>query len=171
MYHRILVPLDGSPLAEIALAQVPNLAGPETEVLLFRVAEPPPADLPAIAYVPSLPGSGTTVGVPPIMFRPEESTVRSETAVRPRQEAQKYLDEKAEMLRGYVAKQQTIVLEDADPGAAIAATAHDEGADLIVMSTHGRTGAVRWILGSVAEKVLHATTIPLLLVRPGRPLE
>jgi nucleotide-binding universal stress UspA family protein len=169
MYHRILVPLDGSPLAEAALAQIPNLVGPETELLLFRVAEPPPADLPTITYVPSSPGG--TVAVPPITFRPEESAARSEISQRPRWDAQNYLDEKAKMLRGYVAKQRTIVLEDADPGAAIAATARTEGADLILMSTHGRSGAVRWILGSVAEKVLHATTIPMLPVRPGKLLD
>jgi len=88
---------------------------------------------------------------------------------RARREAQTYLEEKAKALRGVVAKCQTQVVEDADPAGAIAAEAEDEGADLILMSTHGRSGAVRWILGSVAEKVLHSTHLPLLLVRPGKP--
>jgi nucleotide-binding universal stress UspA family protein len=171
MYHRILVPLDGSPLAEVALAQLPHLAGPETEVLLLRVVEPASADLPAIAFVPSPPGSGATIAVPPVTLRTERSGVPSEIADRPRREAQKYLEERAEALRGFVAKRRTLVLEDADPAAVIAAQARDEAADLIVMSTHGRSGAVRWILGSVAEKVLHSTHLPLLLVRPGPPSE
>jgi hypothetical protein len=53
MYHRILVPLDGSPLAEVALAQLPHRVGPKTEVLLLRVVKPALADHPAIAFVPS----------------------------------------------------------------------------------------------------------------------
>ena len=171
MYHRILVPLDGSPLAEVALAQLPHLVGPETAVLLLRVVEPAPADLPAIAFVPSPPGSGTTIAVSPVTLRPERSRVPSEIADRRRREAQKYLEERAEALHGFVAKRRTLVIADVDPAAAIAAEAQDEGADLIVMSTHGRSGAVRWILGSVAAKVLHSTSIPLLLVRPGQPSE
>ena len=43
--------------------------------------------------------------------------------------------------------------------------ATQRGADLIVMATHGRGGLSRWALGSVADKVLHATTTPLLVVR------
>jgi nucleotide-binding universal stress UspA family protein len=39
------------------------------------------------------------------------------------------------------------------------------GADLIVMSTHGRTGVQRWLLGSVADRVLHGAKAPVLLVR------
>ncbi|HEX5418237.1 MAG TPA: hypothetical protein VFZ25_21480 [Chloroflexota bacterium] len=39
MYRRVLIPLDGSPLAEVALGHLPHLVGPETEVLLLRVAE------------------------------------------------------------------------------------------------------------------------------------
>jgi nucleotide-binding universal stress UspA family protein len=170
MYHRILVPLDGSVLAEAALAQLPNLAGAETELILLRVLESAPGDLPAIAYVPSSPGGAMSVGVPPISFRPEDSAARAEAMERSLQDAQKYLDEKVDVLRGYVAKQRTIVVEDMDAAAAIASTAHEEGADLILMSTHGRSGAVRLLLGSVAEKVIHATTIPLLLIRPDRPL-
>jgi nucleotide-binding universal stress UspA family protein len=171
MYHLILVPLDGSPLAEVALAQVPHLVGPETEVLLLRVVEPAPADLPAIAFMSSPPGSGASLAVSPIVLRPEPGGVLAEIADRSHREAQKYLEERAEALGGFVAKRRALVLEGADPAAAIAAQARDEEADLIVMSTHGRSGAVRWILGSVAEKVLHSTSIPLLLVRPAKPSE
>jgi nucleotide-binding universal stress UspA family protein len=171
MYRRILVPLDGSALAEVALAQLPDLAGPDTEVLLLRVVEPPPAALPSIAFLPSSSGSAVTTGAPPVTWVSRDSDAVSEVAERLHQDAQKYLDEKVTMLRGYVAKQRTIVVEDVDPAAVIAGEAHDEGADLILMSTHGRSGAVRLVLGSVAEKVLHATGIPLLLVRPSRRLE
>ena len=52
-----------------------------------------------------------------------------------------------------------------EPAQAIVDTAANEHADLIVMATHGYTGVRRWALGSVADKVLHASTTPLLLVR------
>jgi nucleotide-binding universal stress UspA family protein len=52
-----------------------------------------------------------------------------------------------------------------EPGDVIVDEATQRGADLIVMATHGRGGLSRWALGSVADKVLHATTTPLLVVR------
>ncbi len=53
-----------------------------------------------------------------------------------------------------------------DPAAILIAVAQETGADLIALSTHGRTGLARIVLGSVAEQVLHRTTRPLLLIRP-----
>ena len=52
-----------------------------------------------------------------------------------------------------------------EPAQEIVDTAANEHADLIVMATHGYTGVRRWVLGSVADKVLHVSTTPLLLVR------
>ena len=164
MYHRILVPLDGSPLAEVALEQLGHLAGPETEVLLLRVVEPI-TDLPPVAVAPNPPGGGFAAVVPPGGRGRDEPAEGDDRAVR---EAQGYLDGKADALRGAAAKRRTLVLEDIDPAAAIAGQARDEPADLILMATHGRSGVVRTLLGSVAEKVLHATHVPLLLVRPGK---
>ena len=57
------------------------------------------------------------------------------------------------------------VVTAGDPAQAIVDTAANEHADLIVMATHGYTGVRRWALGSVADKVLHASATPLLLVR------
>ncbi len=54
------------------------------------------------------------------------------------------------------------------PPNAICDYARVDDDDLIVMATHGRSGVIRWTLGSVAEKVLHSTRIPLLLVRPAK---
>ncbi|HLZ09820.1 MAG TPA: universal stress protein [Chloroflexota bacterium] len=169
MYRRILAPLDGSPFAEVALTQIHQLGGPETEVLFLRVLEPVPADVPAMAFVPSPTGGGTTIAVSSVTLRTEPIGVVSELADRRRHEAQKYLEEKAEALRSIDGTQRILVLEDQDPASAIAGVARDEAADLIVMSTHARSGAARWFLGSVAEKVLHSTSIPVLLVRPGKP--
>ena len=52
-----------------------------------------------------------------------------------------------------------------EPAQEIVDTAANEHADLIVMATHGSSGVRRWVLGSVADKVLHTSTTPLLLVR------
>jgi nucleotide-binding universal stress UspA family protein len=169
VYRRILVPLDGSPFSEVALDQLSHLAGPETEVLLLRVARLNSTELLPGVLTPGPPGGGFVAMVPPTRSSPPGRSRSAEADDRARREAQTYLEEKAEALRGVVAKCRTQVVEDADPAGAIAAEAQDEGADLILMSTHGRSGAVRWILGSVAEKVLHSTHLPLLLVRPGKP--
>ena len=43
--------------------------------------------------------------------------------------------------------------------------ANNNGFDLIVMATHGRSGLARWVVGSVADKILHCSTVPVLLIR------
>jgi nucleotide-binding universal stress UspA family protein len=58
------------------------------------------------------------------------------------------------------------VVRSGDPAEAIVAEASRRGVDLIVMATHGYSGLKRWVLGSVADTVLHTTTTPLLLVHP-----
>ena len=165
MYRKIIVPLDGSALAEAALAQLPNLVGPETEVLLLRVFEPAIVGS-AVAFPPygsagsPVPvAASVQIGVPVDEIREHHE--------RARHEAEEYLETRAESLTNWIHHRRTLALEDPHPGAAIAAQARDEEADLIVMSTHGRSGAVRWIIGSVADKVLHSTHIPILLVRPS----
>lgn len=57
-------------------------------------------------------------------------------------------------------------LNPGDPAAEIVRVSRAEHADLIVMATHGRSGIPRLMLGSVAQKVLHTTEQPLLLIRP-----
>lgn len=61
----------------------------------------------------------------------------------------------------------TTVFEDDTPARAIVATARDINADLIIMGTHGRHGLERVILGSVTERVLHTTNIPVISVAPA----
>jgi universal stress protein A len=60
---------------------------------------------------------------------------------------------------------QTIVLEG-KVSDALLKCARDENVDLIVMSTHGRTGLSRLLMGSVAEQVVHGAPCPVLLIRP-----
>jgi nucleotide-binding universal stress UspA family protein len=170
MYRMVIVPLDGSPFAEVALTHLPHVAGMDTDVLLLRVIDPIAAPIPI--GVPSSPGVGMGgVGMGPVALMtsmpPSEAALAA--AEKERQDAEVYLAGLASDRRGQVGHVRTMVLRDADPAAIIASQARAEQADLIVMATHGRSGVVRWVLGSVADKLLRTATTPLLLVRPGEP--
>jgi len=142
--RRILVPLDGSEIAEQVLAPVRSLArAVSAEVLLFQVA----VDLPAATL-------GNEWGLLPVPgeFAKEE------------QEAQAYLESVAASFR-----EEGIQVFTATDMGPVATTIIDYAAanhvDLVAMCTHGRTGLARWAFGSVADKVLRAGSTPILLVR------
>jgi nucleotide-binding universal stress UspA family protein len=144
MERRILVPLDGSALAEAILPHAVLVARYTRRTLtLLRVAVSP-------LMIDPLPG---------VMPRNNLEAAQAE-------EAQCYLAAVAERLADTHLPIECIVLVG-DPATAIIeyAMQHADGL-LIAMATHGRTGARRWVFGSVAERVLHTTPVPLLLVRP-----
>ncbi len=137
---RILVPLDGSELAEAALTDAFDLAGRDGGVLvLMRAAE-----------AHTLPGS--------------DPTMAQVDAVA---EAEKYLAD----LEAKLAKRGNRNVEThvwyGPPAASIIEAVGVYKADLIVMSTHGRSGVDRLIFGSVAESVLRGTATPIFLRRPS----
>jgi nucleotide-binding universal stress UspA family protein len=164
MYRKILVPLDGTPLSEAALEHLPHVAGAETEVLLLRVLEAGAAPAPAASPAESTP-------VPPLTPSPGAVAAADTAAAKAFADAEEHLEAKAAAVHGHVLATRTMVLGGADPGAVIAGVARDEQVDLIVMASHGRSGVARWVLGSVAERVLHSTHVPILLIRAGRPAE
>jgi nucleotide-binding universal stress UspA family protein len=135
----ILVPLDGSTLAELALPRAIDQARASgAKLLLLRAAS-----------APRVPGLDTT-----------------EAQVRVVEEAEAYLAETAARLRSSgVAAVETSTWYGA-PAVSIVEAARLHAVDMIVMTTHGRSGLPRLIFGSVAESVLHSTATPLLLVRP-----
>jgi len=91
----------------------------------------------------------------------------AETFGKKEKQADKYLGIIAEKLEAKGLKVHTEVLFW-PPAEAIAAYAEQNGADIIVMSSHGRSGLSRWAHGSVADKVLRASCVPVLMVRaPG----
>jgi nucleotide-binding universal stress UspA family protein len=140
----ILVPLDGSSLAELALKPAIELAREKNAtVVLLRAAE-----------------AHTTVTDP------------AEAQVAVIREAETYLASvRARVLDGGVGMVETSVWYG-PPAQAIAEAARHRAADLIVMSSHGRSGLGRLVLGSVAESMLRATRTPVLLIRPGNaPIE
>ncbi len=143
MYRKILVPLDGSPFAETALVHARALAHcTGAEIALVRVAVQP-----LYEYTTD-----------PILFE----TVREDTEA----ESMEYLERVVTDLRaeGFTATTETCTGPVAET---ILDYAQDIQADLIVMSTHGRSGFARWFIGSIADKIVRASTLPVLLVRPG----
>ena len=75
-----------------------------------------------------------------------------------------YLGQHARSLEGQGVDIETMVIEARDPAAAIADTAEAKGSSMIVMSSHGRTGAARWLLGSTADRVIRSSRVPVHLV-------
>jgi len=143
---RILVPLDGSELSARALPVAEELARRlSAGITLYRMAHVVnPAGLDG---VDSLPGISYLQ-----LTQQQEQRVRSEL-----------LDvEKALRAKGVTVTHA--VTTGVDAAEEIIEIGTKVGADLVVMSTHGRSGITRWAMGSVAERVLRHGTLPLLLV-------
>lgn len=144
MYKKILVPLDGSDYSESVIEHVKAIAlgcnVPET--VLIAVIEP---------------------------FRIQASRAPAGWLIKMQKEAgnaaQTYLQSVAEKLQVDGVNAQTEVLEGT-AAETIIDYAGKNKIDLIVMSTHGRSGISRWMYGSVADRVVRNSTIPVLAARP-----
>lgn len=146
MYKRILVPLDGSRLAEKVLPHAMALAkATGAEVTLVTVVQ----------HAFGGPGKGYVETLPEVV---------AERKAAANAEAMIYLEKVQRNLKelGVVTHCDTIGNDVAD---AIIAYAEEKGFDLITMATHGRSGLDRFIMGSVAEKVVRGTLKPVLLIR------
>lgn len=141
---RILVPLDGSPLAESILKHALSIAVPQSSrITLLRVVPP--------AYVAT----------------EFNALVESETLLRERVDAaHSYLNDVATQLgvEGYLIDTDVVVATGA--AGAILDYAERHNTQVVCMATHGRSGVKRWLLGSVADKVLRGADVPVLLYRP-----
>lgn len=152
MYKKILVPLDGSKLAEEVIPHVITLATECTiesaEVVLLMVFELPHIS----AFHPG-------VSMP---LNWEEQLKQISTDAR--KAARDYLTDVKKRFKDTGIKVRVEVMEG-DPADRIVEYNNKNNFDVIVMVTHGRSGARRWAYGSVADKVLHGVTNPILLVR------
>jgi nucleotide-binding universal stress UspA family protein len=149
MYKTILVPLDGSHRAEKILPQIEMLAQcMKAKIILLRVYQIDYGRADMIVYNPSL----------------------FETLAKNCKDA--VLDYLTEIYQRLHAKgvQVQIMAEEGDVVNTILSVANREDADLIAMSSHGRTGLARVFYGSIAAGVLHKIDRPLLLVRAEDPL-
>jgi nucleotide-binding universal stress UspA family protein len=141
MYKRMLVPLDGSPLAEGVLPHAQALAiSLGAELVLLRVA---------FAHV-----------------LPAGDPIQAQAAAV--QEAEDYVTALAQRLQAQGLRAAAKV-RYGDPVEEILDHVVWDHIDLIAMATHGRTGLKRVVLGSVAEAVLRRTSVPMLLVRAVLP--
>jgi len=148
MYKKIMVPLDGSELAECVLPHVEAfIKGFNTsDVILVRVVEP------ERSY------SGEYVISPEMLAKRESETQSS---------AKDYLDKIVNRLKheGTALHAEVIVGRVTE---SLANYAVENDIDLILIATHGHSGVTRWVRGSVADKILRSADVPVLMVRaPG----
>jgi nucleotide-binding universal stress UspA family protein len=146
MYKKILVPLDGSELSEAVLAHVITIATGcrVPTIVLVRVREPL--------------DKGVKDTLDPKIARELDQAYHDEAAGYLKGIAKK-LEKKGIAVKGEVL--------EGDPAKEIIKYSEGNDVDLIVMSTHGRSGFSRIVFGSVADKVLRQTEIPLLLRTAG----
>lgn len=150
MYQKIMVPLDGSKLAECVLPHIEAIAGGcrAKNVIFARVVEP--FYLPEHVYAPV---------INPV--DPDEVNAQNRT------KAQEYLDHVACSCRLDGASARAVVLLGKTADKLIDYAAKNK-IDLIIIATHGRSGVSRWVWGSVADRLLRSSCVPVLMVRaPG----
>ncbi len=167
-YRRILVPLDGSDLASSILPVVGELAAQaKAQVTLLR-AMPEPEEAAANSQsqriLRSMTGSAADTGDNPEL---DPYTAQVE---RERQAAQSSLELAEDKLRAYGVIAESEVAFG-KPSETILDVARSREVDLIAMATHGRSGLTRFLLGSVAERMVRYSHVPVLLSRAaGAPL-
>ncbi len=144
--RRVVVPLDGSPLAEAALPLVAELA----KALSLAVT---------LIWV---------VQITSQVYGPPELVVYPANLLRELQQtASSYLQRVVERLKASGVTAEFEVLLHHSPPVAITDYAHGQEGTLIAMTTHGRSGFTRWMLGSVTDHVVRLSGAPVLVVRPS----
>ncbi len=153
---QILVPLDGSDAAKQALPHAVSIARRvDAAIILLRV-------VPVQSYVSlSDPNMVLDSGTGATAY--DYEMVR-ELQEKGRETAVAYLNEKQALLQQDGIACETIIGEGDEAGT-IVDTAVEQKADMIVMTTHGRSGFSRWMMGSVAERVLREAKCPIMVVR------
>jgi nucleotide-binding universal stress UspA family protein len=153
MYSKIMVPLDGSDLAECVLPHVEIISNSveAKQVVLVRVVNP--IRLPA-----SVPATGD------FGFREKD---RLQMKDHLRLSAESYLEKLAKRLKIEGAEISRTVVEGKVADSLADYAVHNT-VDLIIIASHGRSGVSRWFMGSVAEKMVRSSCVPVLMVRaPG----
>lgn len=147
---QILVPLDGSPLAEEALDAASALARVwDTEVTLLQVVRPV-----LLSDDPAL---------------PLPSAYDEELTALSRQQAQDYLDDVVERMHGQGLRATGVAVLGWNAADTILEVARPERVAVIALATHGRGGLRRLALGSVADKLVRGADVPVLVYRPAGP--
>jgi nucleotide-binding universal stress UspA family protein len=142
-WQRMIVPLDGSPLAERVIPYAADLAGPlGLEVVLMRV-----------------------FGVPTPVFAEDYGPYVEELWTQLEDEAQKYLTEKKQQLLAQGLTNVVTIVTAGFPAEKIIDAARERKDALVAMSTHGRSGFNRFVMGSVTDRVVRHSGDPVLIIR------
>jgi len=147
-YKKILVPLDGSGWAQRAVPHAVDIArnNEDAEVILLTVFVAP-----ARQYMDQIALAG------------QESQIQ-----QAREQMKQYLIGLRTELRDEDVRVRTQFIEGIGVAQLICGFVADEGIDLVVMSTHGRTGIARMLFGSVARDVMECINVPVLLIQPDK---
>lgn len=146
-YKKILVPLDGSGWSERAIPHARDIArNNNAEVILLHVFTPP-----AQEYIDSISLAG------------QESQLQEL-----REQMKQHLMSVRNQIRGEKISVRVQFIEGTGVAGIICDYIADEGVDLVVMTSHGRTGLSRWVFGSVSYKVMQCAHVPVMIVRPGK---
>jgi nucleotide-binding universal stress UspA family protein len=144
MYNKIVVPLDGSPAAECVIDHVRSVAASGTEVILVRIVAKPNMDF--------------------LVKEPELCACLEDELSK---EAAEYLSSVAARLAMPGVTVSTCVVADQGPvGSIVVELTRKCGADLVVISAHGKTGIAGSLIGSVADKIVHHAHVPVLIAHP-----
>ena len=154
MYKHIMVPLDGSELAECVLSHLETITKscqPSPKITLIRVVTP------LKLY------GGFDFGGVPEYISPEQIQRLEDDS---KKSAQDYLVKQVSRLKAMGIQAEAVVTFGM-ASQSLTQYAGKNGIDLIVIATHGRSGITEWFWGSVAERVLKTSKIPVLMVRPN----
>jgi len=162
MFKRILVPLDGSRFSSRALRYAVEIAKPfNAEIILMQVVYP---------AVPV----NETAGMEPVVQSPAVVKVAVQIALdkdkKNAANAKRYLNKKVREITSQGIKSSNHV-EFGAPASTIIKFARRNKIDLIIMSTHGKGGIVRAVMGSVADEVVRKSGKPVLVIRPNKRSE
>lgn len=146
-YKKIVVPLDGSGWSQRAIPHALDIArNTDAEVILLHIFVPPAREFTDQIALAN----------------------QSEQIQQAREQAKQYLIGLRTELRSEKARVRTHMIEGVDVAHLICDYVLSEGADLVVMSTHGRSGLARLLYGSVAREVMECIDVPVLLVKPDK---
>ena len=145
MYQKILVPLDGSSLAECVIPHIEAIARPEESVVeLISVVEP--VEIPTKGKI--------------ALTDDDLKQINGEL----KKETRQYLEGIVERLRK-TGINATYTILTGKPAESLIDYVNDNPIDLVIIATHGRSGITKWYWGSIAEKILRAIHVPVLLVK------
>ena len=146
-YKKIVVPIDGSGWSERAIPHAIDIAQDnKSEVILLHVFKPP-----AQEYIDTISLAGQEDQLQGLREERKQQLMAVRNQVRTEN-----VDVRVQFIEG------------SGVASIICDYINEEDVDLVVMTSHGRTGVSRWLFGSVAQKVMQGIDVPVLIIRPDK---